>query len=220
MIEPKKNSREYGLLQERRIIDALRRQPMTEYEMADMFKVVRNTITVYMTRMRRENRVHVARYIKNPTGRPRPVFAAGAGVDAEYVVVRYRSKVKQPDRIAATRERLLQLLETPHTVEQLTTILHLSASVVRARVRDLRLEKKVRISGWRHAGSRNGWAPAYKVGSEADKKRPKPLTAAQYSARKRKDDERREHEQNLRRVRDQMRKLRDKPAGWAATLGV
>lgn len=219
MIVPHKNSREHGLLQERRIIDALRRNPMNEFQIAEMLGITRNATTIYITRMRKQKRVRVADWIKNATGRPLPVFGVGPQPDKVYVPMKV-IKPKQPDRIEAMRKSILDALESPHTSAELAVKLIRSHSVIRTYIRDLRAENLVRISAWKQTGERNGWAPVYRLGSAKDKARPRALTPSEHHAKVRSDPEKKRREAELRRRRDYIKKFRNKPANPFAALGL
>lgn len=217
-MEPKTNTKEWGEYQKRRIIDALRRQPMTEWQLAEQFGVVRNTITMHMTELRRQNRVHRSSYIKSVSGRPLPVYSAGNQPDAVYVPKKVR-KPKQPDRVETMKAAILALLVRNHTAIELGEKLNRSASVIRFYIREMRTARLVRIADWKQSGARNGWAPVYRVGKAADKPRPARLTCVEYHARRRADPEKRELEQKQRKLRDNIKKLRRKPANPFAALG-
>lgn len=220
MLNPSKNTREHGLAQERRIVDALRRAPQTEFQLAEMLGITRNATTIYMSRMRKQKRIRIVDYIKSTSGRPLPIFGVGSAPDLEYVPLRPRNKAKQPDRVEAMRKAILLLLRAPHTAAEMAEKLHRSQSVINTYVRDLREEKQVRISGWKQTGSRNGWAPVYRLGKAKDRPRPPPETAKERHLRERQDPERYERELAQRRRRHKIRTLRAKPQGVFAALGV
>lgn len=206
MIEPHKNTREYGLSQERRIIDMVRNNPMSEFKIAEALGITRNATTIYMSRMRKQKRIRIVAYVKNPSGRPLPIFGAGAGDDLVYVPVRHRNTEKRPDPAEAMRAAILKLLEAPHLAGEIGEKLHRTRSIIARYIRQLRAEKKVRIASWRQVGERNGWAPVYKVGDMKDKRRPARKTDKERHMRKRADPEFRERENERRRFKRRLQK--------------
>lgn len=219
MIEPRKNTREYGLLQERRIIDFLRRKPMTEFDLAHLMGLTRGAVTLYVTRMRGQKRIRIAGHVKMEGRRPIPLLGVGGAPDVEYVPQRMR-KPPQPDRANAMRKSILALLAERYTAAELAVELHKSHSVIRRYIRELKGEGLVRISSWQQTGSRNGWAPVYKLGSRKDTPRPPALTSKQYHERSRADEEKREREKMLRRERDRRWRKRAAPAHPFSALGI
>lgn len=220
MIQPPRNSRAFGELQERRIIDALRRQPMNEFDLAKLLGITRNATTIYMTRMRKQKRIRVCAWIKNKVGRPLPIFGAGCEPDVEYVPVRYRNKVKQPDRVETMRAAVLELLKARHTAAELGEKLHRSQSVMRSYVRGLRKEKLAHIAAWQQTGERNGWAPVYKAGNAPDVPQPPRETIQERHERERASAEFRQRENERRRERYRLKALCSKPQGIFAALGL
>jgi predicted ArsR family transcriptional regulator len=219
MQTPHKNSKEHSRQQEFRIIDALRRKPMTDIEIAALLGVVRNAATVYISRMRKEKRIRVDSWIRSTSGRPRPVFGVGSHPDEPYTVVKVR-KPKQADRVLVMREAVLKLLETKHTAADLAEKVHRSQSIIRGYIRDLRDEKLVRIADWKQTGARNGWAPVYKLGKSKDKPHPPAETPSERHHRIRADPEKKERELELRRHRESLQRKRGKPANPFAALGL
>lgn len=221
MKTPAKNSKEHSWQNEFKIIDALRRKPMTGPEIAAMMGFVRNSATIYITRMRGQKRIRVAGWIKNHSGRPQPIFGVGSHADEVYVPTKPR-KPKQADRVLAMRQAVLDFLEKPHTAAELAVKVHRSQSIVRGYVRDLRNEKLVRISDWKQTGERNGWAPVYRIGKKKDKPQPPAETNSERHQRIRADPERKARELELRRVRDRNQRRREsgKPASLFAALGL
>lgn len=218
-MEPKKNTKEFGDWQKRRIIDALRREPMTEWQLADLLGVVRNTVTMHMTQLRKEGRVYRASYIRSVTGRPLPVYGAGKHPDAIYTPKKV-VKPKQPCRVTAVKTAMLILLQKPHTTVQLSAKLNRSASVIRFYILQLRREKQIRIAQWKQTGDRNGWAPCYKIGFTEDRPRPPKMTSSEYHARQRANPENRERDNRQRQIRYNISKLRAKPATIFSALGL
>lgn len=216
---PPKNSKEHSRQNEFRIIDSLRRQPMTGPEIAEMLGVVRNAATVYISRMRKEKRIRVAGWVKNHSGRPNPIFGVGSLADEPYIPVKVR-KPKQENRVLVMRTAVLDLLKKNHTAAELAQKVYRSQSVIRGYVRDLRNEKLVRIVGWQHAGSRNGWAPVYRVGRGPDVPQPPAETSSERHHRIRAIPEKKERELELRRIRERNQRNRGKTISPFAALGL
>lgn len=216
---PPRFRKAYGEFNERRIIDALRREPMTIFQIADMLGITRGGATFYMTRLRKQKRARVVSHIKNVTGMPLPVFGIGGEPDAVYIANKPR-KQNLGDRKAKTIGAMLALLDKPRTAADLGERLGKSASIMRQYLRELRDEKRVRIADWKRTGSRNAWAPAYKVGNAKDKPMPERESYADYNRRRRADPDYRERESKQRQHRDMVKSLRKKPATWTTALGV
>lgn len=216
---PPKNSVEHTLVQERRIIDALRRNRMIEVEISAMLGITRNATTMYITRMRKQKRIRVAGWVPNPKGRPAPIFALGGDPDAVHVPQKVR-KPRQPDRKETNKARVLALLEKPYATSDIGPLVHLSASAVRVYLRELRQEKKIRISGWKHYGARNGLAPIYRQGDRKDAAKPARRTHSEQHRIARQDPDRLARERLMRQQRDKLKKLKSAPASWASALGV
>lgn len=223
MLTPKRNSREHGLLQERRIIDALRREPLDDGTLAKRFGVTRSNIAIYIKRMRDQKRIRVVGFMRPPEARqncrPRPLFGLGSAPDVEYVPTRV-NKPRQPDRGTTRRTLILAVLAESHTLAELCEKVNLSASPAREYVRQLREEKLVRICGWTQTGARNGWAPRYRIGSARDRAQPKAMTVEQINQRRRENTEQREVEKLRRQQREQLAKITRRPNGIFGALGV
>lgn len=219
MNEPKRNTREYGLLQERKIIDALRRKPMNRNEISEFLGISLHGTDVYMHRLRESNRIRVIDYERRFGIRPRAIYTAGSGKSLEYVTSRVRKPTKE-DRVQKNRETILEILATPQTAAEICEHIFVTHSRARKYIKNLRDEKLIHVSGWRQTGSRGGWAPLYKAGAKKDKARPRALTPAEHHAKARSNPAKRERQQEMRRMRDQVKKMKAKKTSPFALLGL
>lgn len=214
-------SREGGELQDRRIIDALRRKPGSKRDIAALLGVTPGGAYLRLLKLHKEKRIRVVDHVPNVSGGALSIYGAGGGPDKEYVPKR-AIKPCQNDRVQELIDAILKLLEKAHTVAQLAAKLHKSESVIRTRLRMLRTpeNRRVRICNWIQHGERNGWCPVYSKSRFPDAPRPKRLTDKEYHDKARADPEKRERERRRQRERDQLRRLQKKPAAWHSVLMV
>lgn len=210
--------KERGERQEKRIVASLTESPKTPQQLADALFLGLCNVCLYLRRMRKAGRVHIASHEKRH-GRPAPVWAAGSAPDAEYVPKRH------PTPVQTVAERLAQvelLLKSGHTARELSEKLYVTRGRAQRYVRilresDLGANRAVYIVGWRHPGHRGDLAPVYKIGAGKDVPKPRQTRAERYQKEK-SDAEKHERMLQKQRVRHHINKARKQQQTWFAAL--
>lgn len=208
-----------------RILAAIATEPLTAQELADRLHLTRDGINIHLKAMKNAEprQVHVASYDRNVQGgRPAPRYRPGDAKDAVYEPSRTPKRHLQVGKQLAKIKKLLRA--KPMSATQLGQALATSPGWARNLVARLRAAKQVYIGGWQSFGS--GIAPLYALGAREDVPRPPidPKNAyARLKRRRETDDHAREvYERDLRRraVNSKIKKLKAKPQGIFAALGV
>jgi predicted ArsR family transcriptional regulator len=208
-----------------RILAAIAAEALTAQQLADRLHLTRDGINIHLKAMKEAapRQVHVAGWVYNPQGgRPAPMYRPGDRPDAKYVAARAPTRHLQVGKQLAKIKRLLRA--KPMTAAQLGQALGTSSGWARNLVVRLRAEKQVYIAGWQSPGA--GIAPLYAMGARDDVPRPPidPKNAyARLKHRRETDDHAREvYERDLRRraLNSKIKKLKAKPQGIFAALGV
>lgn len=216
---------------EKAILDALRAKPMTTQQIADAIGASNSSVAIYLRRLLESvpAKVYVSRYEPNLgkyAGRPAPIYSAGNKKSVEFVPLSCPvPKISSAER----RAKILELLEAqPMTVNQLAVKMFIVRGTVSKHMTALRnaAERQVYIKSWDHPskvaeeGKGGDWAPVYAVGDKKDKPKPKQETPSQRHKRLSKDQSYVLQRRLKRRLRYNVEKLRGKPQGIFAALGL
>jgi hypothetical protein len=153
--------KERGERQEKRILEALASRPMTAYELAEKLFLSRHCVQVHVKRlMKRPNRrVHIASYEVGGGGRPKHVYALGAGNNVT---------------ISAYQQgRILDILsETaiPKSAYQIAELIGMGYGIVKIYVRGLRKAHRIHVATW--LWSNKTPMPMYLAGRDEDAPKP------------------------------------------------
>jgi DNA-binding CsgD family transcriptional regulator len=209
--------KERGERQEQRIIECLMAGPKTVTTLAALLAMSRCNAEIYMRRMHKADRIHIATYEKR-TGRPAPVWAVGQKTDAEYVPNRRPSPVRT---VAERVEQVKELLKAGHTSRELAEKLCVTRGRAQHYVQLLRKagNVSVRIIGWRHPGHRGDLAPIYRIGCGEDAPKPRETRAQRY-AKEKANPEKYERILRKRRVRHLVDMAKKRPNGIFGALGI
>lgn len=218
-----------GEAKSRRIIDALRNNPMTTRQIAEALDISESGAALQLRKLRdNPRRVHISGYYLSPgtQGQPAPIYSVGNRPHAEY------TRINIPGRKTTSAERRQQIIdlltERPRTMAELSEAIHIVREAVGRHMRMLRKpgSKQVYIRRWQHPskiaapGVGGDWAPVYAAGDKPDKKKPRAETPSERHQRLSKDDAYKAERRKKRRAHYAIEKTRKKPNSIFAALGI
>ncbi|MGZ7030181.1 MAG: hypothetical protein ACXVG9_12720, partial [Terriglobales bacterium] len=195
---------------------SLLESPKTAKQLMIALSTGQSNVSIYLRRLKGRNEIHICGHESSGIGRPLPIWAAGAGVDSQYVPKRHSSPVKSlAERLAEVK----MLLQAGHTSRELGEKLHVTRGRAQKLIQTLREQVAVRIIGWRHPGHRGDLAPIYRLGKGEDAPKPRETRAQRYQ-REKANPEQYERIKMKRRARHHVDQARKKPNGIFGALGV
>lgn len=206
-----------------KIVAALQHKPMGIVELAEVLGMGKSNVWVYLNKMRKGSpkRIFISGYVKKQdatAGQPAPVYSAGSKPDFEYVP---NNRPTPKTSAAQRREQMTALLrKSPMTAQQLGDQMHIVKARALMYLGEMKRENAIYISRWLRPEGAGAWAPVYALGNRADKPSSKGETSGQRHARLMRDPEHAEEERARRRRRYAVERLRGKPQGIFAALGL
>lgn len=164
-MKEKRYQHERGERQEARILELLKEEPMTGFQLSDALFLSRHQIHVHLRRLMEQpnRRVRIADFQPNP-GRSRAIYALGSRPDEKLVTVQKRRIVDA-----------LRDLDAPITARELADQVGLEYPNMIRYLRQLRTGKMKRVYiadwTWHHLSA----TPMFMAGAKDDAKRPREM---------------------------------------------
>lgn len=215
-----------------RVLNSLSGARMTVAQIAQELGISASSVALHIAALRRSpKQIYICGHdgkAGKPVhgGCPAPIWTAGSKPDAEFVPLRSPSpKITSYQR----QEQIIAILKRgPRTTAQLSEVMHIVRAKVNDHLRKLRVDgnKRIYIKHWNHPalvarpGTGGDWAPVYAIGDKPDAPKPKKETSKDRHRRLMQDPVYREDRKKGARKRYQITKLRKKPQGIFAALGL